>query len=78
MSSQTSPANPHASPAAHESSQCHEALGFLDQSYDLIDGLLREVAGQDHAQQPATHADAVELALIGQPDGLASIGHLFL
>lgn len=78
MSSQTSPANPHATPAAHESSLCHEAAGFLDQSYDLIDGLLREIASPDHAQQPVAHADAVELALIGQPDGLASIGHLFL
>jgi hypothetical protein len=77
MSSQSSPTNPHPAPGTAESSLCHEALGFLDQSYDLIDGLLREVARTDHAQ-PAVHSDAVELALIGLPDGLASVGHLFL
>jgi hypothetical protein len=77
MSSKISPVDPPAKLTAHESPLCHEALGFLDQSYDLVDGLLREVAQREQSQH-VTHADAVEIALVAQPDGLASIGHLFL
>ncbi|MPW17652.1 hypothetical protein GCT13_12100 [Paraburkholderia sp. CNPSo 3157] len=77
MSQQTPPTKAHTTSGAPESSLCHEALGFLDQSYDLVDGLLREVTGPDHAQL-AVHTGTVELTLTGQPDGLASVGHLFL
>jgi hypothetical protein len=56
---------------------CLEAHGFLNQSYDSMDSLLRELAHSasvtpDHAGAP------VELTVTGQPEWLMPFSHLFL
>jgi len=66
-----------AEPSPQDQTVCLEAQGFLNQSYDSLDTLLRDIthAGTEH---PVDHAGAADVALIGLPEGLASFGHLFL
>ena len=67
----------HPAPHAEDLSICLEAHGFLNQSYDSMDSLLRELAHSasvtpDHAGAP------VELTVTGQPEWLMPFSHLFL
>jgi hypothetical protein len=67
----------HAPANAEDHSICLEAHGFLDQSYDSVDSLLRNLANAG-AAQPVNHTGAaVEVTVVGQPDGLMPF-HLFL
>ncbi|MGF6613065.1 hypothetical protein OKW45_008053 [Paraburkholderia sp. WSM4175] len=56
---------------------CLEAHGFLNQSYDSLDSLLRDIT-HSNREQSVDHAGAADLTLIGLPEGLISLGHLFL
>jgi hypothetical protein len=71
-------AETHAAANTEDRSICLEAHGFLNQSYDSLDSLLRDLAHAG-AAQPAQHAGAaVEVTVIGQPEGLLPFSHLFL
>ncbi|MFL9922504.1 hypothetical protein PQR75_46215 [Paraburkholderia fungorum] len=67
---------PQAAANAEDHSICLEAHGFLSQSYDSLDSLLREIAHSD-VEQPAGHGSAFEVSVVGVPDGLMPF-HLFL
>ncbi|MGA7776639.1 MAG: hypothetical protein WCA85_02835 [Paraburkholderia sp.] len=64
-------------PNAEDHSVCLEAHGFLNQSYDSVDSLLRAFV-HSAATQQTDHASAVQVTVVGQLDGLAQFGHLFL
>jgi hypothetical protein len=73
------PVHTHDSPAANseDHSTCLEAYGFLNQSYDSLDHLLRDLA--HHGGTQATdHAAVVEVAVVGEPEVLMPFSHLFL
>jgi hypothetical protein len=54
-----------------------EAHGFFNQSYDSLDSLLRDITHSTNL--PAVeHPSEATVPLVGVPDGLTSIGHLFL
>jgi len=68
----------HTAASTEDHSICFEAHGFLNQSYDSLDSLVRDLA-HSGSQQVADHANAVaELAVVGQPGGLLPFSHLFL
>jgi len=64
-------------PVTHAASGDHsislEAYGFLDQSYDSVDSLLVDLT---HSTATPS-ADHTTVAVVGQPDGFASMAHLF-
>jgi hypothetical protein len=76
----------HDSPAAangEDHSTCLEAHGFLSQSYDSLDYLLRDLAHPDQAHagsqaHSAGHDAGVELTLVGNHEWLMPFSHLFL
>jgi hypothetical protein len=55
---------------------CFEAHGFLNQSYDSVDNLLRDLV--HHTAQPVAPASVTEVTVVGQPDGFLPFSHLFL
>ncbi|SAL12383.1 hypothetical protein AWB69_00372 [Caballeronia udeis] len=61
---------------ADDHSTCLEAHGFLNQSYDSLDHLLRDLAHQG-SSHVADSGAVVQLAVVGQPEGLMPF-HLFL
>ena len=68
----------HTAASTEDNSICLEAHGFLNQSYDSLDRLVRDLAhsGSEHL---AYHPNPVtEVALTGQPEGLLPGSHLFL
>jgi hypothetical protein len=67
----------HHAPHAEDLSICLEAHGFLNQSYDSLDSLLRDLA-HSRSVVPDHAAATVELTVTGQPDGFFPFGHLFL
>jgi hypothetical protein len=58
-------------------STCLEAHGFLNQSYDSLDHVLRDLARQG-GSHVADQGSVVELTVVGQPEGLMPFSHLFL
>jgi hypothetical protein len=62
---------------SEDHSVCLEAHGFLNQSYDSVDSLLRDFVHTGSTQQ-ADHTSAVHLTLVGRADDPAHFGHLFL
>ncbi|MEX3894761.1 hypothetical protein [Paraburkholderia sp. BR10954] len=67
----------HAESDPQDQSICPEAHGFLNQSYDSLDSLLRDITHSTREQQ-VNHAGSADVSLIGQPEGLTFFGHLFL
>jgi hypothetical protein len=68
----------HTAASTEDHSICFEAHGFLNQSYDSLDSLVRDLA-HSGSQQVADHTNAVaEVAVVGQPEGLLPFSHLFL
>jgi len=65
-------------PVTHAASGDHsislEAYGFLDQSYDSVNSLLLDLTHSTAAAESAGHTT---VAVVGQPDGFASMAHLF-
>jgi hypothetical protein len=61
---------------ADDRSTCLEAHGFLNQSYDSLDHLVRDLAHQVIGHI-ADSGPVVELTVVGQPEGLMPF-HLFL
>jgi len=59
--------------AAGDHSISLEAYGFLDQSYDSVNSLLLDLT---HSA-PAESTDHATVTVVGQPDGFASLSHLF-
>jgi hypothetical protein len=55
---------------------CFEAHGFLNQSYDSVDNLLRDLV--HNTAQAVEHASVPEVTVIGQPEGFLPFSHLFL
>jgi hypothetical protein len=68
----------HTAASTEDQSTCFEAHGFLNQSYDSLDSLVRDLA-HSGSQQVAHQANPVtEVAVVGQPEGLLPFSHLFL
>ena len=67
----------HNAPHAEDLSICLEAHGFLNQSYDSLDNLLRDLA-HSGSLMPDHAGATVELTVTGQADGFLPFGHLFL
>jgi len=64
-------------------STCLEAHGFLSQSYDSLDHLLRNLAHQAQAQpqsqaQSTDHGVGVAVTVVGHQEWLMPFSHLFL
>ena len=68
-------------PVTHAASGDHsislEAYGFLDQSYDSVNSLLLDLTHSTTASTPAASTDHATVTVVGQPDGFASLSHLF-
>lgn len=63
--------------AAEDRSVCLEWQGLQHQSYDAVDGLLHEFTHAAPAQAAGQTA-TVELAVVGQYDGLLPLSHYLL
>jgi hypothetical protein len=60
-------------------STCPEAHGFLSQSYDSLDHLLRNLAHPAQPEAQSTdHGVGVEVTVVGHQEWLVPFSHLFL
>jgi hypothetical protein len=66
----------HVTAHTEDQSICFEAHGFLNQSYDSVDNLLRDLV--HHTAQPVDQASVTEVTVVGQPEGFLPFSHLFL